>query len=118
MKKYKVTVTRVTEYEVEVDENIYTEEARKDWERIFWDLEGDEPTEAFARGLAEQSIRLGVNDFIEGFSRVMEDSEQADRYKDHCNDINDNMFIREVDDYIESECEEVGWSVGHTREEV
>ena len=107
MKKYKVTVTRTTEYEVEVDENIYTEENRESWEHTFWNLDGDEPTESFARGLAEQSIRLGVNEFIEGFARVMENKEQAERYKEHCDDINDNMFIREVDDYIESECEEV-----------
>jgi hypothetical protein len=48
-----------------------------------------------------------VNDFIEGFARVMQDKDQAERYKQHHDDINDNMFIREVDDYIESESEEV-----------
>lgn len=107
MKKYKVTVTRTCEYEVEVDENIYTEENRENWEHTFWPLDGDEPTEAFARGLAEQSIRLGVNEFIEGFARVMQDEDQAERYKKHYDDVNDKMFIREVDDYIESECDEM-----------
>ena len=107
MKKYKVTVTRTCEYEVEVDENIYNEENRESWEHTFWPLDGDEPAEAFARGLAEQSIRLGVNEFIEGFACVTTDEESAKRKKEYRDDVNDNMFIREVDDYIESECEEV-----------
>ena len=37
----------------------------------------------------------------------MEDKEQAERYKERRDDINDKMFIREVDDRVESECEEV-----------
>lgn len=107
MRKFKVTVTRTVEYEVEVDETVYTDEARKEWERTFWTLEQEDNAEAFACALAEQSVRLGVNDFIEGFARVMQDKDQAERYKQHHDDINDNMFIREVDDYIESESKEV-----------
>ena len=107
MRKFKVTVTRTVEYEVEVDETVYTDETRKGWESTFWTLDHEDNAEAFACALAEQSIRLGVNEFIEGFSRVMQDKDQAERYKQYHDDINDNMFIREVDDYVESESEEV-----------
>ena len=107
MKKFKITVTRTVDYEVEVDETVYTDEARKGWEGTFWALDPEDNAEAFACALAEQSIRLGVNEFIEGFSRVMQDKDQAERYKKYHDDINDNMFIREIDDYVESESEEV-----------
>lgn len=107
MRKFKVTVTRTVDYEVEVDENVYTDEARKEWESTFWPLDHEDNAEAFACALAEQSVRLGVNEFIEGFSRVMQNKDQAERYKQHNGDINDNMFIRENDDYVESEIEEV-----------
>ena len=107
MRKFKVTVTRTVEYEVEVDETVYTDEARKGWEGTFWTLDQEDNAEAFACALAEQSVRLGVNEFIEGFARVMQDKDQAERYKQYHDDVNDNMFIREIDDYIESESEEV-----------
>lgn len=107
MKKYRIEVIRTVYYEVEVDENIYTDEARKNWENTFWELDGEESTEAFARGLAEQSIRLGVNEFIEGFGRVMESAEQAALRKQRHDDVNDKMFICQMDDYVESESEEV-----------
>lgn len=107
MRKFNVSVTRIVEYEVEIDESIYTDEARNFWESTFWTLDHEDNAKAFACALAEQSIRLGVNEFIEGFSRVMKDKEQAERYKLRYDDINDNMFIREVDDQVDSECEEV-----------
>ena len=107
MRKFKVTVTRTVEYEVEVDETFYNDETRKDWEGTFWKLDQDDNAEAFACALAEQSVRLGVNQNIEGFACVMQDKDQAERYKQYHDDINDKMFIREVDDYIESESEEV-----------
>ena len=107
MKKFKITVTRTVDYEVEVDETVYTDEARKKWESTFWDLYLEYNAVAFACCLAEQSTRLGVNEFLEGFARVMQNKEQAERYKQYYDDINDNMFIREVGDNLESECEEV-----------
>lgn len=107
MKKFKITVTRTVEYEVEVDETIYTDEAREGWEDTFFELPGDDSAEAFARGLAEQSVSLGVNEFIEGFGRVMQYEHQLQWYKQRHNDINENIFIREINDEIESEAEEV-----------
>ena len=107
MRKFKVTVTRTVDYEVEVDETVYTDEARKGWEETFWRLDPDDNSEAFACALAEQSVRLGVNEYIEGFGCVVQDKDQAEIYKKCRGDINDNMFIREVDDYIVSDCEEV-----------
>lgn len=39
MKKFKVTVTRTIEYEVEVDENLWGVEQRENFQNTFWDLD-------------------------------------------------------------------------------
>ena len=107
MKKYVVTVTRTVEYEVEIDETTYNEEAQEDFERYFWPLPiGDIPAEGFAKALAEQSIRQGVNTFIEGFGEILPDREWAELKKARGEECNDKFFIREGEEYIESEIEE------------
>lgn len=118
MKKFKVIVTRTVEYEVIVDETVWNDVYRKSWERTFWDLpEGFEGTDndpdveaaaGFAQALAESSIRLGVNGFIEGFGMCAPDKMRADRWngKKHPNNeelYTEGLYIQELDDYTESE---------------
>jgi ferredoxin-thioredoxin reductase catalytic subunit len=120
MKKFRVTVTRTTEYEVTVDETKWNNEQRKHFERYFWPLEDYEDSDenpdveaaaGFAQGLAEQSIRLGVNTFIEGFGQCARDEESAklwnsrDYHKD--NQCTDGLYIEETDDDVESEIEDI-----------
>lgn len=120
MKKYKVTVTRTVEYEVTVDETKWNNERRKLFERHFWDLDDyEDPDEnpdveaaaGFAKGLAEQSIRLGVNVFIEGFGKCARDEESAKFWnsgKCHKNErCSDGLYIEEIDDDVESEIEDI-----------
>lgn len=120
MKKFRVTVTRTTEYEVTVDDTKWGSEAQKDFERYMWDLphyssdDGNPDVEAaggFAKALAEQSIRLGVNTFIEGFGKCGTDKELVDywnRQPHHKDDqYVDGLYISEEDDDIESEIEEM-----------
>ena len=120
MKKFRVTVTRTAEYEVTVDETKWNNEHRKEFERYFWDLEDyEDPNEnpdveaaaGFAQGLAEQSIRLGVNEFIEGFGKCACDEESAkcwnsnDYHRD--DQCTDGLYIGEVYDDVESEIEDI-----------
>lgn len=120
MKKFRVTVTRTTEYEVTVDETKWNYEHRKHFEQYFWDLEDyEDPDEnpdveaaaGFAQGLAERSIRLGVNEFIEGFGKCAHDEESAKLWnsKDYHKDdqYTDGLYIEEVDDDVESEIEDI-----------
>ena len=121
MKKFKVTVTRTTEYEVEVDETLWSAEEREKWQRTFWDLnptsyEGENPDEEaaaeFAAALAEQSARLGCNQFIEGFGMCAQDKEYADAWNkmEHSSGTNlctNGLYIREDYDDVESEIEEI-----------
>ena len=113
-------MTRTAEYEVTVDETKWNNEHRKEFERYFWDLHYyEDPDEnpdveaaaGFAQGLAEQSIRLGVNEFIEGFGKCACDEESAKYW--NSNDYNrddqctDGLYIGEVYDYVESEIEDI-----------
>ena len=110
MKKFKVEVTITREYEVEVDENQYTDEYRKDWESVMWQLDDEDTQEAFAKCLAEQSARLGVHEFLEGFGKCEKSKEDADYYDSfeyHKEKCNKGMYIREIDEYVESSAEEV-----------
>lgn len=120
MKKFNVTVTRTVEYEVTVDETRWNNERRKHFERYFWGLDDyEDPDEnpdveaaaGFAKGLAEQSIRLGVNEFIEGFGKCARDEESAKFWNSeefHKDDqYSDGLYIEEIDDYVESEIEDI-----------
>ena len=111
MRKFKVEVTVTKEYEVEVDENIINEDFRKNFESYMWQLNDDDTQEAFAKALAEQSARFGVNEFIEGFGRCAESKEYADVW--NASDYNkdrkctEGLYIYEANEYVESEAEEV-----------
>lgn len=120
MKKFKVTVTRTVEYEVTVDETRWNNKHRKLFEKHFWNLEDyEDPDEnpdveaaaGFAQGLAEQSIRLGVNEFIEGFGKCAYDEEYAKLWNSQVHNKNDHysdgLYIEEIDDNVESEIEDI-----------
>lgn len=120
MKKYKVTVTRTVEYEVTVDETKWNNEYRKHFEKYFWNLpyhedpDGNPDVEAaagFAQGLAEQSIRLGVNEFIEGFGKCACDEEFAKLWNSKeyhkNNQYSNGLYIEEIDENVESEIEDI-----------
>lgn len=121
MKRFKITVTRTTEYEVEVDETLWGAEQREKWQRAFWSLdptsyEGETPDEEaaaeFAVALAEQSARNGCNQFIEGFGMCAQDKEYADSWNNMKHSpgttlCTSGLYIREEDDYVESDIEEL-----------
>lgn len=68
MKKFNVTVTRVDEYEIEVDENIWNEKELKEWEKSFFPVNDQKD---LAKILAGSVMKLGSDHgFIEGFGYV------------------------------------------------
>lgn len=67
MAKFKVTVTRVDEYEIEVDEKVWDEKALNDWSSVFYDVDS---VEDVAKNFAVAWMRNENNYFIEGYGYV------------------------------------------------
>lgn len=64
MKKYKCTVTKEYEYEIEFDENVWNEEELKEWSKSFFDVDG---LQELAEELAALKTKYDNGEFIEGF---------------------------------------------------
>ena len=116
MIKFNVTVTREITYEVSVDETKYNKDAQSDFESYMWPLpdtfDSDDPditaAAGFAQALAEQSARLGVNEFLEGFGRCGTDAETVKIRNERTPETYvEGLYINEIDDSIESEIERV-----------
>lgn len=69
MAKFKVTVVRTDEYEIEVDENIWTECEIKEWGNTFW---GGSSLRDVASALGIAWMKEGRAFFKEGFGYVRE----------------------------------------------
>ena len=67
MKKFKVEVERVDEYEIEFDEEIINDEFMKDYKEFFSDIE---TLEEHAENIAVFRARFGER-FIEGYGNPM-----------------------------------------------
>lgn len=67
MKKFKVQVTRIDEYEIEIDENIINDKWIKNFESYMWDVDEDEPHRELAEHIAQMRARFGSHQFMEGF---------------------------------------------------
>ena len=70
MKKFKCTVTRTDEYEIEIDENIYNEEWMENFRSYMYDFDS---LEEHAEHIAQFQARLGEHVFIEGYGYVKRD---------------------------------------------
>lgn len=70
MKKFKVEVTRVDEYEIEIDENIINDEWIKHFESYMWPVDEDEPHRELAEHIAQMRARFGSHQFMEGFGII------------------------------------------------
>ena len=58
MSKFKVDVTRTYEYEIEIDENVWNEQALKDWSELFSKVENSEDVaKYFAEELALDNVK-------------------------------------------------------------
>lgn len=64
MKKYKCEVIKTYEYEIEINENVWTAENLKKWSQVFSDVDN---LEELAGILAEYKTWHKNGEFIEGF---------------------------------------------------
>lgn len=69
MAKFKVTVVRTDEYEIDIDESVWTKEEIKEWGKIFW---GGTSLRDVASALGEAWMKQGAGFFKEGFGYVRE----------------------------------------------
>lgn len=67
MKKYDIQAIRTDQYQVEIDETVWTDEALESWSSVFIDLEN---TQSLAEHIAFLLMRLGYERFIEGFGYI------------------------------------------------
>lgn len=101
MRKFKVKVETVKEYEIEVDDSIATDEELENWESVFWPLDcEDDRVTSYVASYAELRASQG-DGFIEGFGVVTPKGKVAFGYKEK--DLSNHMFIIEADDYGNSD---------------
>lgn len=95
MRKFKVKVETVKEYEIEVDDSIATDEELEAWESVFWPLDCEEDKlTSYVASYAELRASQGMT-FIEGFGVVAPKGKIPFGYKE---DLNSHMFIIKADD--------------------
>jgi len=103
MKTFNLEVRRTDEYQIKIDENVWTEDKLKDWSSIFFKVED---TDELAEIIAKAIMREGSDSFIEGFGYfkiVDENGKTVSRYIDeskYCPGI--EIHIIEEDDYLET----------------
>lgn len=81
MKKIKVKATRIDEYEISIDPEVWDDQALADWSSVFHKIE---TVEELAESLAFAVLRFGSGSFMEGFGHVrtlMRSGYDVDQYK-------------------------------------
>jgi hypothetical protein len=68
--KFNVEVTRVDEYEIEIDDSIWTDETIADWSESFFETDIDSRQEDFVKHLAESMTHQDIKESMEGFGFV------------------------------------------------
>jgi hypothetical protein len=103
IKKFKCKVEKVYTYEIEIDEDVWTEKVLEDWSSVFedvYDLAG------LVYILAERKTRYEVGEFIEGFGTPMIDGKNPYNFIDDKTNKSININIIDEDDVC-VECEEI-----------
>jgi len=102
MKRFKVTVTKTDEYEVEIDENIINDEFMAEFKKNFFDID---TLQVHAENIAQLKSRFDP-EFFEGYGPIMIDGKAPHHYpKAELNGININVLSE--DEYIETDAIEV-----------
>lgn len=105
MKKFKCTVTREYEYEIEFDENVWTKEELKGWSSVFQDVNN---LEDLAEILAELYTKYNSGEFIEGFGIPMINGKKPYVFGDPNPDIEESVNINIIDEsYVSVDVEEI-----------
>jgi hypothetical protein len=105
MKKFKCRVTKTYEYDIELDENIWTEINLKEWGEVFYPVTD---LEDLASTLASMKTNYDEGDFIEGFGVPMINGKEPFTYGDDKDSINKSVNINIIsENEIDVETEEV-----------
>ena len=96
MKKYNVQAIRTDEYEIEIDENVWTDEKLKAWSEVFSDCED---TEDLAEHLSSLLLGLGYERFLEGFGYVYTENQFGEKLSQYHYDNNGKLV--KVTDFAE-----------------
>ena len=100
MNKFKCTITKTTEYEIEIDESVWTNEALKNWSSVFEDVESQQE---LAEVLAQRMEDHCPGEFIEGFGKPNFKGKKTGNSKDS----NDSINIVSISEDIDVDSEEV-----------
>ncbi|MBC7847233.1 MAG: hypothetical protein H7Y10_12150 [Flavobacterium sp.] len=98
LKKYKVEVTRVDEYEIEIDDALWTNERIAEWSESFFETDYNNRQEDFVKHLAESLTHQGIKEGIEGFGHVkqkyhsMEEGDLLTQYYDGLKKITEDNY--------------------------
>jgi hypothetical protein len=95
MKKIKCTVTKVYEYEVELDEKVWTEEELKNWSTCFCDVDD---LQELAEQLSLRKTDYEDGQFIEGFGVPMINGKKPFVWGDNKDSINESVNINIITD--------------------
>jgi hypothetical protein len=96
--KYKVEVTRVDEYEIEIDDSIWTDDRIAQWSESFFETDEDSRQEDFVKRLAESLTHQGIKEDIEGFGYVkqkyhsMEEGDLLSQYGSGLKPIGEDQY--------------------------
>lgn len=107
MKKFKCTVTRVDEYEIEFDENIINEEWMREFRGFMYSFA---TLKEHAEHLAQFQARFGDYAFIEGYGAIKRNNEISYPYKIEElseDELAININIISEDENCEVEVEEI-----------
>jgi len=103
LRKFKCKVEKTYEYEIEIDETVWTEDAISNWSSVFYDADD---LEDVARILAEMKTRYDSGEDIEGFGIPMIDSEEPYTFGNKKINHDINIHIIDEDD-VYVDCEEI-----------
>lgn len=103
MRKFRCSVTKTYEYEIEIDENIWTEENIKGWASVF---EYAETLEDIVEILAERKTRYGFGEHIEGFGFPSINGKRPEKIEKMCNPADTNI-ITFGEPYCDVDIEEI-----------
>jgi len=78
IKKYRVEVVRTDEYEIEIDDAIYTDEFIEQWSESFQDTDEESRTEDFVKHLAGSITCNGKAQGLEGFGYIKQSIHSCD----------------------------------------
>ena len=105
MKKFKCEVTKSYNYEIEIDESVWTGEELKNWSKVFQDVDD---LQDIAEILAKMKTNYESGEFIEGFGIPKINGEIPFVWNDpEGKTVSKEININILDEYCDVDCEEI-----------